>query len=263
MNDQFKKVLEQCVVVLTAGGEGSRFRSVPGADGIQKAAYKLPNGETMIERTINMYKAIGLTHFAILVYHNADSIEKALGNGEKLGVSVRYSYDPEVPVGRGGAVKNAYKNGTVKHGSYLIVHNPDDQIIDVTVAGVKTTRDQIVIDAIKTHIENEKKGAVATAVMAEGTAYEFTGFKIKEGFVTDVEMYPFIEVPTHVGMTIFSPDAEGYFEELFDLAKKNDFEAVLFPVLKEERKLAAHLIPRGSWISVNDEKGLKKLVKTL
>ena len=62
---------------------------------------------------------------------------------------------------------------------------------------------------------------------------------------------------------IFSKEAIDYFDKLFSTTEKVDFEAVLFPVLTKEKKLSAHFIPNESWISVNDEKGLKKLLKTI
>jgi NDP-sugar pyrophosphorylase family protein len=252
MNPEFKK---KCIVVLTAGGESSRFRSVLSGKNIQKAVFVLPTGETMIERTIQLYKAIGLNHFVILVYHNAESVKNALGDGTAFGVSITYSVDPEKPVGRGGAIKHALDQGIIDKDSYIIVHNPDDQLVN------DPTR--ILEEAIEIHMQRERQGALATAVMVQGTAYDFTGFKVEDGFVTGVEMYPFIDIPTHVGLTLFSPGATKYFETLFSLDKKTDFEAVLFPVLNKEKKLAAHLIPASSWISVNDEKGLKKLLKAL
>ena len=255
MNKTFEEFISSCVVVLTAGGESSRFKNVSGAAHVQKAAFVLPSGETMIERMIQFYKEIGLTHFLILVYHNADSVKKLLGDGSALNVHIEYSEDPGMPVGRGGAVKHAFLQGFLKHDQYLIVHNPDDQLVGETK--------QILTEAILAHLAHEKRGALVTAVMVEGVRHEFTGFTIDDGFVTDVEMYPFIKIPTHIGLSIFSPAVLPYFDRLFDLTQKTDFEAVLFPQLKNEKKLAAHTIKEGVWISVNDEKGLKKLLKAL
>lgn len=255
MENLINKFIDDCVVVLTAGGEGSRFQSVPGANGIQKSAFVLPTGESMIERTINNYKSTGIKNFVILAYHNAESLEKLLGNGSALGVSISFSYDPEKPVGRGGAIKHAILSGVIAKDKNLIVHNPDDQLVG-------NSKD-VILDAVKTHIEEVEKGAVATAIMVGGTNYEFSGFEIVDGKVVGAEMYPFISIPTHIGMTIFSPEAINYFDKLFSTTEKTDFEAVLFPVLTKESRLSAHFVPNDSWISVNDEKGLKKLIKTL
>ena len=82
-----------------------------------------------------------------------------------------------------------------------------------------------------------QKGALATAVVVDGTPYTYTGMKIDHGLVEQIEMYPYIPIPTHVGVTVFSSPVYNYFTKLFDLTKKVDFESVLFPLLAEERRL--------------------------
>lgn len=247
--------VESALIVLMAGGESSRFRSVSGSANIQKSAYILPSGETMIERTIDIYRAIGFRKFLLLVYHNANSLTELLGDGSKRGIKIEYCHDPEKPVGKGGAIKNAAMKGYIPEGTHFIVHNPDDQLVEDASGILERT--------ISAHLSHEKKGAIATAVMVEGVKFDFTGFKVSDGFVEEVEMYPLIRIPTHIGMTVFSPAVLPYFDKLFDLNKKSDFEAVLFPILKDEHKLAAHMIPESSWISVNDEKGLKRLISKM
>ncbi|MES2059961.1 MAG: NDP-sugar synthase [Patescibacteria group bacterium] len=248
-------IKNNCIVVMSAGGESSRFKSVKGAAHIQKSAYTLPNGDTMIERAIRMYKDVGFKDFVLLLYHNADSVINFLGDGSRFGVKITYSHDPEQPVGRGGAIKYASNSGLLNPESYLIVHNPDDQIVGSPLQTVK--------DIVSAHLFNESKGAIATAVMVPGVRYDYTGFKIKNGFVLESEMYPMVNIPAHIGMTIFSPGVQNRFDRLFDLSQKTDFEAVLFPELVREGKLAAHIIPDHAWIPVNDEKGLKKLIKAI
>ncbi len=240
---------------MSAGGESSRFKSVKGADHIQKSAYVLPNGDTMIERTIRMYKKAGFKNFVILLYHNAESVMDFLGDGSRFGVKITYSHDPEQPVGRGGAIKHASNLGLLDPESYLVVHNPDDQIVG--------SAEEILQNIIDAHLMNESKGALATAVMVPGVRYDYTGFKIQDGFVLESEMYPMVNIPAHIGMTIFSPGIQNRFDKLFDLSRKTDFEAVLFPDLVKEGKLAAHVIPAHAWVPVNDEKGLKNLIKAI
>lgn len=255
MQANLEQFLQNATVVLPAGGEASRFQNIPGANGVQKAVFTLPNGETMLERTITMYRNAGLRNFALLVYNHAGSVEKLIGDGSALGVHIAYSYDPKIPVGRGGAVKHAFKSGVIPRNHYLVVHNPDDQIVGDSA--------EILRSSFDAHIVREKEGAIATAIMVPGTPYEFSGFQIENDLVVGAEMYPFVPIPAHIGMTIFSPEIAPYFEKLFSLTEKVDFESVLFPELVKERKLAAHFIPTESWISVNDQKGLKKLMKAI
>lgn len=251
-DEGYNRFVKQCVVALTAGGEGSRLKNLTEGLKVNKVSLSLPDGDTMIQRTIRMYRDSGLKRFVALVYHEASSIIDLLGDGSKMGVQITYSHDPERPVGKGGAVLNALLNGSIPRDSNLIVHNPDDQVVDY--------QGDFPRDIIGGHMAGLSKDAIGTAVVVEGTPYAYTGMKVQNGIVEDIEMYPLIPVPTHIGVTVFSPQVFGYFERLFDLSKKVDFEAVLFPVLSSERRLYAVQIPGRCWIPVNDPKSLQQLI---
>jgi len=98
-------------------------------------------------------------------------------------------------------------------------------------------------DIVAGHLAGVQKGALATAVVVDGTPYTYTGMKIDHGVVEQIEMYPYIPIPTHVGVTVFSSPVYDYFTKLFDLTKKVDFESVLFPLLAEERQLYSFIRP--------------------
>jgi NDP-sugar pyrophosphorylase family protein len=104
---------------------------------------------------------------------------------------------------------------------------------------------------------------LATAVLAHGQPYAYTGMMVVDNQVVDSEMYPFIPVPAHVGITVFSPEILPRFKELFSLTEKCDFEQVLFPILAHEKKLWAAGLTEGTWIAVNDLKSYKQLVSHL
>jgi NDP-sugar pyrophosphorylase family protein len=243
------------VVVLTAGGEGSRLRSITEQEKTHKVALRLPNGDTMIERTIKMYRDAGFSKFAVLVYHLASSVQDILKNGSHLGVSIRYSEDPGRSVGRGGAIRNAIENGTISMDESFIVHNPDDQVVNYQGSFVR--------DIVGAHLEGLERNMVGTAVLTDGTLYPFTGMMVNKGIVEAIEMYPLVPIPTHIGVTIFSTEAHHYFIEYFDLSKKADFESVLFPVFSKTHQLYSFVIPHSNWISVNDPKGYQALAKAL
>lgn len=253
-NSEWQEFTENATVALMAGGESSRFNSVLEGTQANKSAFELPNGDTMIEMCIRMYRDMGFKNFAALVFHNAHSIESRLGDGSKLGVNIVYSYDPEIPIGKGGAVLNALENGSIPEDHSLIVVNPDDVVLHFP---------EFPRYISEAHLEGLRSGAIATAVLGLGQAYHSTGMMVKDNKVVDTKMYPFIPVPAHVGITLFSPDVYPYFRAQFSLAEKSDFENVLFPILASEGKLWSAGLTKGLWIAVNDAKTYKQLVNEL
>lgn len=252
---RLKAVKENCVVVLPAGGYGSRLESVTQGSNSHKTSYRLPDGGTMIERVIAMYREAGITEFVALIYHHGEDIVDLLGDGSHMGVHIQYSEDPGKPVGRGGAIYHALTQGILPEGKYLIVHNPDDQIV--------IDENRFVDDILAAHLTSEGDNALATVVVANGSPYPFTGMTIDNGTVASIEMYPFIPVPLHIGVTVFSPAITAYFLKLFTIQEKVDFESVLFPVLVEESKLAAKVIEHERHIAVNDPKSFKKFLNAI
>ncbi|MBI3420986.1 MAG: NTP transferase domain-containing protein [Candidatus Sungbacteria bacterium] len=254
-DNAWKLFTKQCVIVLAAGGESSRFGFHAASEKIQKNIHQFPNGDTMIERTIRMYRDAGLKDFVLLVFFRAPEIIDLLGDGSRLGVRIRYSHDPEKPVGRGGAMLHALERGILPPDKTCIVHNPDDQVI--RYPGV------FAHDLIAGHRAGMTKGMLATAVVADGTPYTYTGMKIQEGVVTQAEMYPHIPLPTHIGVTVFDPGVYPYFKRLFDLGKKADFESILFPALVAEQRLYSFAVPTKHWLPVNDQKAFTKLTEVM
>lgn len=254
-DDEWQSFADNTVVALMAGGESSHFSPVLDGKAIQKNAFELPNGDTMIEMAIRMYRDAGIKKFVALVYHNAHTVEDRLGDGSSMGVEITYSHDPEHPVGKGGAVRNALDNGSIPEDSYLIVANPDDVILNFPGDFPRYIA--------SAHIEGESKGMLATPVLAPGQAYASTGMMVVDNKIVDTHMYPMIPVPAHVGITMFSPDVYDRFRELFNLKEKSDFEQVLFPLLASEGKLWSVGLNEGEWVAVNDTKSYRRLSELL
>ena len=254
-DNEWQTFADKTVVVLMAGGESSRFSAVLDGEPSHKTAFELPNGDTMIEMTLRMYRAAGIKKFVAAVSHNAHSIEERLGDGLAMGVEIVYSHDPEHPVGKGGAVRHAIENGSIPDDYNLIVVNPDDVILDFPGSFPRYI--------CEAHIEGTKQGMLATAVLAVGQALASTGMMVHDNAVVDTQMYPFIPIPAHAGMTVFSPAVFPRFRELFSLQEKTDFEQVLFPLLASENKLWSAGLMDGAWIAVNDLKSYKQLIAAL
>lgn len=248
-------IAKQTTVLLMAGGESSRLQSITAGTSTNKNSFTLPNGDTMIEMGLRMYVEAGVTDFVALLYHEGESVEKVLGDGSKFGATIRYSYDPGKPVGKGGAVKQAFASGSVGDDRYIIVHNPDDLILDFEGSFPR--------HILSGHLANEDQKALASVVVVEGTPYPYTGMKVENNLVTEIEMYPIIPIPTHIGVTVFSPGLKNTFMSNFDYNVKSDFEKVLFPKFSAIGQLGAVGIPAANWLPVNTPKAYKELLKRL
>jgi len=247
--------LDGVTLLLPAGGKGERLAQLAESQGVNKAALQA-GGMSLTGRTISMYAAAGAKKAVMLVYHQAQSVKDDLGDGRRFGLNITYSMDPEKPVGKGGAILTAIERGFVPTDRPFIVHNPDDQIV-----GIAGRFPGLIYSSHRRHV---RKGALATAICVPWTEYAYSAFVMKKnGMATAAAMYPRVEKPTHIGVTIFEPGVIPVFRRLIDLRKKVDFESVVLPWLARRNKLGIALIPTDSWIAVNDLKGYNKLVRTL
>jgi len=241
-------------VVLPAGGKGERLAALAGSRRVNKVALKAGK-RSLIARTLEMYARAGAKRFVVLIAHQAVSVRRTLGDGRRWGVSITYARDPAKPVGKGGAIRLAMERGAIPADVPMIVHNPDDQIVEMN------RRFPTLI--VARHLSHVKRGALATAVCVPSTDYPFSAFTVRHGMATSAVMYPEVKMPTHIGVTVFDPKAQALFRKLIDLKKKTDFESVVLPYLARRHQLGLAMIPPHAWIPVNDLKGYRKLLAAL
>ncbi|MHA2002502.1 MAG: nucleotidyltransferase family protein [Candidatus Thorarchaeota archaeon] len=249
--DEIDVLIPHVVVIMPAGGKGTRIRAETQSEGINKVMISIDGKQSMIEKTINDYASIGISKFVVLTGFLADKVEEHLGNGSRWGVEISYSEDPEGrKVGNAGAILHALNNGTVDDSLTAIVHNPDDMII-----GLQRPYGEVFLEG---HLKGMKNGCISTFVVVPETPFQYSGMIISKGRVSDITKYPPIAIPAHTGITLFDPEAYDYFRRLVTLERESSFENVVSPVLAKERKLYAVNIPSENWIPVNELKGLEK-----
>ena len=240
-------------VALPAGGFGYRMRSASDGPGAvtQKALLPLPDGETLISRLVRQYSEAGCRRFVALVNHAGQAVEESLGDGEPWGVEIRYSYDPD-PAGSGrtGALIHAMREGALSPEAPTFVHNADCHLMRY--------RGCFPHDLLRAHLGfmDAGRNPVATLAAVDGTPYPYTGMSIRDGRVTDVEMYPFVPVPTHTGITLLTQEA---LRTLLDdpPAGKENFERNMFPRWAAGGRLAALVVSHRNWVAVDDRKAYR------
>ena len=240
----------ETVVVMPAGGKGTRIRSETQNEGINKVMISIDGKESMIERAVREYAEAGFERFVVLTGFLAEKVEAHLGDGARWGVRIRYSADPGGRrVGNAGAILHALNNGTLDDSLVSIVHNPDDVVVRM-----KKPYGEVFLEG---HLRARKSGCIATFVVVPETPYQYSGMIIRKGKVLDTIKYPMIAIPAHTGITVFGPEAYTYFKKLVSLEVESSFENVVCPVLVREGRLFAINIPSGTWIPVNDLKGIE------
>jgi NDP-sugar pyrophosphorylase family protein len=221
--------------------------------GRHKSTLALPDGRSILEWTISSYVKWGLKRFVLLVGINAHSIYDTVNALDMNNVSIMFSEDPAEGVGRGGAVKHAIESGALAKTDNMLVHNSDDVLVNYP--------GNFLADVCKTHIQTEALGGLATAVISNETKLPYSCMYIKSGRVISMADAPNVPIPTHVGITVFSPDVQQTFLDMFSYEKKQDFEKVIFPYLAELEKLYSFKIAKRYWYPVNNPKEYAKLVE--
>lgn len=252
--DEVRALAREALVVIPAGGFGYRMRSAQDGPGqvTQKALLPLPDGNTLISRLVVEYREAGCTEFLALVNHEGQAVVEHLDGGRPWGVTVQASFDPE-PTGSGrtGALLHARRQGLVPPGRTLVVHNADCHVFDYPGS--------FPADLLAHHLASRRRmDCLATLAAVDGSDYPFTGMRIQAGAVTAVEMYPFIPVPTHTGITVLTPEAVETLADAPDEPGRRNFERDMFPVWAAAGRLAAMVLSHRNWVAVDDRKAYER-----
>ena len=89
-------------VVILAGGLATRLRPV--TERFPKALIDI-NGRPFIDYQLHLLRTQGLTDIVLCLGHEGQQVEAHLGDGRKIGMTIRYSYDGPTLLGTGGAIK--------------------------------------------------------------------------------------------------------------------------------------------------------------
>ncbi|MHA2069784.1 MAG: nucleotidyltransferase family protein [Candidatus Thorarchaeota archaeon] len=248
---EIEALIPNTVVVMPAGGKGTRIRTETQSEGVNKVMISIDGKESMIERTVREYASFGIDKFVVLTGFLAHEVEEHLGDGSRWGVEINYSEDPAGrKVGNAGAILHAVITAALDDRLAAIIHNPDDLII-----GLDRPCGEVFLEG---HIKGRKNGCIGTFVVVPESPFQYSGMIIKNGKVLDITKYPPISVPAHTGITVFEPEIYEYFHKLVSLERESSFENVVGPVLAKEGRLYAVNIPSENWIPVNDLKGIEK-----
>lgn len=90
--------------MLLAAGRGERLK--PLTDTVPKPLLQV-GAESLIERNLERLKKAGIQEVVINVSYRAKQIMQTIGNGERYGLKIIFSYEPKEPLGTGGGILQA------------------------------------------------------------------------------------------------------------------------------------------------------------
>lgn len=134
-------------VVILAGGLATRLRPI--SEKIPKSLIGI-NGEPFIFHQLRLLKAKGFEKVVLCAGYLGKMIEEVIGNGEKFGLDVKYSFDGEVLLGTGGAVRNAFP---ILEKNFMITYG--DSYLDFDYAELNSFFDQNDYPAVMTIFKND------------------------------------------------------------------------------------------------------------
>jgi NDP-sugar pyrophosphorylase family protein len=114
--------------MVLAAGQGTRLRPV--TDRMPKALVPLA-GRPMIEYALLLLRHYGIREIIINLHHLGEQIENWLGDGQTLGLTIRYSKESELLDTGGGLLK---AKPFLDDGSFIVINT--DALIDLNLAEV-------------------------------------------------------------------------------------------------------------------------------
>jgi NDP-sugar pyrophosphorylase family protein len=216
--------------ITIAGGEGQRLR--PYTEDRPKPMVPV-GGKPILEHQIDWLRDNGVSHVVVACGYLHEVIEDYFGDGSRFGIGVSYSIE-ESPLGRGGALKQAYKQ----------IPPGDDVVIATNGDNINT---QPLAPMLRQH---ERTGATATLLLVQlRSPYGIAQMK-------DKQIQGFLEkplLPHWLSAGVYVLNRE-FFAGLPDIG---DHEDGLFPKLAAEGRLYAFK-SRSYWKAIDTVKDLKE-----
>lgn len=206
--------------LVLAAGKSSRIASV--ADGIPKPLLKI-QATPVLALNLKLLAEHGIKKVWINLHHQAELIQKEIGDGKKWGVSVAYSYE-EALLGTAGAVKKLV--GEFSDQPFLVLYGDNYTNCDLT-ALLKHHRKSKAIGTLAVFDErkNLHSGIAGGHIFANkrGTVEKFF-----EGKMSGSKSSTLV----NAGIYAFQPEIIRYIPEGFSDFGKDIFSAILKKGLK-------------------------------
>jgi len=244
------RALNECQVVVVAGGEGSRLlhrtRGI-----IPKYLLGIYN-EKILDYVLYPYVSTGLQDYHFLIAKKfLDKTERHMRRKYR-GLNVDYSLEYK-KLGKGGAIRKALLNGIIDRENPSVVVFGDDII----------TMPYLCKRLFRSHAENRVKKRIATLVRVAELELEFGMPEVSKRDPTKIVRFvekPLVNVPASCGTYVADP---GFYDIILKQPRVFNTEDKVFPKLARRDLLGAFTMLHKHWLPVNDEKQLESAEREL
>jgi NDP-sugar pyrophosphorylase family protein len=192
-------------------------------------------GKPILQHNIELCRRHGITDLLINTSYLAGRIRDFLGDGTKFGVSVRYSYEPEL-LGTAGAL-NSFRE-ELRSGPFFVIYADNFSDFDLT-------------EILRFH---EKKLGIATIALYAKEDVSMSGIAVLD---QDQRVVRFIEKPNasereskfvNAGIYVLSPRVFSYIPSGF-----SDFGGDVFPALISDGEEVFGIVMQGRLLAADTE----------
>jgi N-acetyl-alpha-D-muramate 1-phosphate uridylyltransferase len=134
-------------VAILAGGVGSRLRPI--TETLPKSLVEVA-GEPFIVHQLRLLRREGVQRVVLCVGHLGEKIEQVIGDGRQFGLQVVYSFDGDMLMRTGGALRRALP---LLDEAFFVLYG--DSYLDVTLAPIELSFRQQKLPALMTVFRNE------------------------------------------------------------------------------------------------------------
>lgn len=232
--------------ILLAAGEGKRLR----------ASFNRPKplvhllGLSLLERNILSLKECGIKEFVIINGCYAQEIESYLGNGTKLGVQIKYLYNPEWQLGNGVSAYTFKKEHRQDEKFILMMadHLFDLHVLREFISQEQNLRQDQLLLAADRNLDNVFDLDECTKVEVSGNLAKELGKDLKNFSAVDCGLF----MGTGALLETLATTIEQGLYTLTDAVN----------VMAREGRVKLHFVD-GNWIDVDDEASYRQAEKML
>lgn len=185
-------------------------------------------GKPIIFYALERLTSSGITSFVINTHYKADYLQTTVGSGNKWGVSISYSHEPEI-LETGGGLKNA--EPLITSGTFIVYNG--DILCDVNIN-----------DALLFH---RKKEALATLVVASWCSPRQLNLDSDNRIVDIRHSRKCAGDPTHTFLGIHIIE-----REIFSYMKTGKYSIIetYLKLIDRGLPIYAYEMPQGSWYDI-------------